>query len=176
MSNVQFTQDNTYVRGYAATVPLILKQTCKQTSQAGSGTSDVYLDDDGGTYIHFGEGEFSNGLALRFTMGGSKSGANSAMIVHLSVGGTQVVSITADDATAVEWMAMITVAAKTVAAQRCVGQVLTDTADPAIEYAAGTVDCKLGVNIKAQIQSQNAGDTVTCEYCLVELMKAPTAD
>ena len=163
MSNAQFLQDLPIMPGYSATVPLIVGQSTTQTSQAGAATSDVT-----GSSINIPKNFFGPGATFRFTLGGTKTGANNAMVVHVSLGGTQVISLSADDASAVDWAATIIVAAKTTAAQRCIGTLDCLTAAPVADYAAGTVDMQAGGIIKAQIQSAHANDTVTCEYCLVE--------
>lgn len=149
--------------GIAAVIPTIISQSCVQTSQAGAATSDVT-----GSSVNIPKNHFGPGAAVRITMGGTKSGANAAMIVHISVGGTQVISLTADDASAVDWTAEFIIAAKTLAAQSCIGTLNCLTAAPVADYAGGTVDMSQGGIIKAQIQSQHSSDTVTCEYVLVE--------
>lgn len=133
-----------------------------QTSQAGSGTSDVT-----GSSVEV-PAKPGPPLTYRVTLGGTKTGANAAMIVHLKLGATQVMSITADDGTAVDWVCEFLITFKDSKNQRIIGHFLADTADPGVDYAAGTVDCTAGATLKAQIQSQHASDTVTCEMVIVE--------
>lgn len=166
--NDRFFSETPALANHRGCMASVVALSTTQTSQAGSGTSDVT-----GSTLKLRAEDFKPGTAFRITLGGTKTGANAAMIVHISLGGTQIVSITADAATAVEWTANIMVASKTMASQVCVGQVLTDTEDVAIEYAAGAVAMSGGGILKAQIQSQNAGDTVTCEFCMIEMMRTP---
>ncbi len=144
-------------------IPSVVAQSTTQTSQAGAATSTVT-----GSTITIPAGEFPPGATFRFTLGGSKTGANAAMVVHISLGGTQVISLTADDASAVDWMAQFIISSMSLTTQGCMGWFNALTADPVVDVASGTVDMTNGGVIKAQIQSQNASDTVVCNYVLVE--------
>lgn len=166
--NDRFFSETPALAYHKASLPVVVALTTTQTSQAGASTSDVT-----GSSLKLRPEDFKPGTAFRFTMGGTKSGANAAMIVHISLAGTQIVSITADASTAVEWTSQITVAAKTMASQVCIGQLFTDTEDAALEYAAGSVNMKGGGVLKAQIQSQHGSDTVTCEFCMIEMLRTP---
>jgi polygalacturonase len=143
-------------------VPGIVAASNTQTSQAAAGTSDVT-----GSKVLV-PAKPPAGLTFRFKCAGTKTGANAAAVLHLKIGATQAVSITFDDVTAVEWLAEITVRFTDASNQKIMGYVLNDTCDPAIEYAAGTVDCKGGAEMVLQIQSADAGDTVTVEMVTVE--------
>ena len=108
------------------------------------------------------------GLTYRIKAAGTKTGANNAMVVYLKIGATQVLTLTADDATAVDWVAEIVVRFTAYNAQKIMGILLTNTADPETDYAAGTVDCSAGADMVLQVASANASDTVTCEMVTVE--------
>jgi hypothetical protein len=108
------------------------------------------------------------GLMYRIKMTGTKTGANNAMLVKLQIGATAVITLTADDATAVDWVAEITLYICDTKNQKASGYLLTNTADPEVDYAAGTVDLSAGAVMVPQITSANASDTVTCESVTVE--------
>ena len=108
------------------------------------------------------------GLTYRIKMSGTKSGANAAMSIALKLGATQVMVIAADDPTAVDWTAefLIRIAHSTL--QKVSGFFLADTADPGVDYAAGTVDLSAGAELVPQIISAHSSDVVYCEMCTVE--------
>ena len=108
------------------------------------------------------------GLTFRVKLAGTKTGANAAMIVHLKLGATQVLSLTADDVTAVDWTVEIILRLKTPKAQKVSGRLLANTADPSVDYADGTVDVSAGAILVPQIQSQHGSDVVYCEFCTIE--------
>ena len=133
-----------------------------QTSQAAAGTSTVT-----GSSIAIPRRP-GPPRTYRITMAGTKTGANAAFKVHVKLGGTQILSLTSDDGSAVDWMAIIVVMFKDATNQRVSGQLLLDTADPEVDYAAGTVDCTAGATMLCQIESQHESDTVTCEMVTIE--------
>ncbi len=110
----------------------------------------------------------SPGLTYRFKLAGTKTGANAAMSVVLKLGSTAVMTIAADDGTAVDWYCEFTIIFEAANRQRVMGFFLADTADPGVDYAAGTVDCSAGVQLMAQVISGHASDTVTCNIVTVE--------
>ena len=108
------------------------------------------------------------GTTYRVKMTGTKTGTNAAMKVHLKIGSTQVVSLTAPGNTAVDWVAEFLIRFTDSKNQRASGSFLSNAAAVVVDYAAGTVDLSAGAALVAQIQSQHASDTVTCESCTVE--------
>lgn len=108
------------------------------------------------------------GTVYKIKLAGSKSGANAAMLVKLKLGSTTIMTLTADDGTAVDWVAEFTVIIVSAKAQRTVGHFLSNTADPEVDYAATTVDLSAGADLVPQITSAHASDVVTCAMCTVE--------
>jgi hypothetical protein len=68
----------------------------------------------------------------------------------------------------VDWAAEFTVIFKDATHQRVMGTLDSNTTDCEVDYAAGTVDCTAGGELKAVLASGNAGDTVTVEMVTVE--------
>lgn len=167
MANIQFTKDVPFLPGYSATVPLVLGISTTQTS-ATNETKDVT-----GSRFEIPANTFTGNMAFRFTLGGTKAGANNAMVVNICLGvaATAVLPLTADAASAGDWRAVGIVAATNAAVQACLGTLLLDTEDPEVNYAAGAVDMRAGGPIKAQIVSAHGSDTVTCDFCMVEVIK-----
>ncbi len=143
-------------------VPAIVSQSVEQTSQAAAGTSDVT-----GSKVNV-DNKPAAGTAYRVTLAGTKTGANAAHTVTLVLGGTTVMTLTADAATAVDWMATFTIIFKDSNNQRVMGNMQGNALDCENDYAAGTVDCSAGAELKAQITSGHASDTVTAELVTVE--------
>jgi hypothetical protein len=135
---------------------------CTQVSQAGAGTADVT---QGKINI---PAKPPAGLTYRIKMAGTKTGANAAMLVKLQIGATTVLTLTADDSTAVDWVAEIMLMICDTKNQKASGHLLANTTDVEADYAAGTVDLSAGAAMVPQITSANAGDTVTCESVTVE--------
>jgi hypothetical protein len=149
---------------YTGGVPLIIAQGNTQTSQAGSGTKDVT-----GSSLSIAAGWLTAGKTIKYTLSGTKTGTNAAMIVILYLSDAAVMTLTAPGATAVDWQAEFIITEHTDGAhQNIVGRLLTNAAAVVVDYAAATKDVSGAVTMKCQIQSQNAGDTVTNEYVLVE--------
>ncbi len=150
---------------YTGGVPLAIAQDATQTSQAGAGTADVT-----GSELSMASGWFSAGKTLKYTITGTKTGANAAMIVHLYLLDAAVLSLTASDGAAGDWTAEIIVHEYTDAAhQKITGKLFVNGKVGVVDYAEATKDMAAGATtIKAQIQSQNAGDTVTAEYVQID--------
>jgi hypothetical protein len=150
---------------YTGGVPLVIAQSATQTSQAGAGTADVT-----GSSLSMASGWFSATKTLRYTLTGTKTGANAAMVVHLYLLDAQVMSLTASDAAAGDWTATFVVHEYTgTANQKITGTLQVNGKVSVVDYAAATKNMAAGATtIKAQIQSQNAGDTVTNEYVNIE--------
>ncbi|MDD5244084.1 MAG: hypothetical protein PHU49_08705 [Syntrophorhabdaceae bacterium] len=150
---------------YTGGVPLVIAQDATQTSQAGAGTADVT-----GSSLSMASGWFSAGKTLKYTITGTKTGANAAMIVHLYLLDAAVMSLTASDGAAGDWTATFIVHEYTdTAHQKITGILNVNGKVSVVDYATATKDMAAGATtIKAQIQSQNAGDTVTTEYVNIE--------
>lgn len=108
------------------------------------------------------------GLTYRIKLAGKKTGANAAMVVYLKLNATQVITLTADDVTGVDWVAEILIRITDTKNQKVSGYFLAKTADPDVDFALGTVDLSAGAEMVPQIKSAHASDTVTCEMCTVE--------
>lgn len=164
MINERFYDVTPELSNKAGVIPTVVAQGTTTTTQTGAGTSTVT-----GSSFTVKKGQFKPGTTFRFTLGGSKSGTNAAMKVHLKVGGTQVMSLTAPDATAVDWKAeFIITEYGNFAKQKTIGKLHTNATVGTNDYAASTVDVTNDIVLLAQIESQNAGDNVLCEYVLVE--------
>ena len=164
--NDRFLRETPQLAYHAGCLPVVVALSTTVTSQAGAATKDVT-----GSSLKLRAEDFKPGTAFRITMAGTKSGGNAVMSAHISLGGTQVLSISDDDITAGDWMAIMVVASRTVATQIAFGQLQTDALDNATDTATGTVNMAGGGILKAQITSGNAGDTVTCEFCMIEMIR-----
>jgi len=144
--------------------PIVVSQTFTQSSQAGSGTLDVT-----GSSITLPATWFGDKKTLKWSMAGTKTGANNAMVVTLWLKDAAVVTLTAPGATAVNWYAEFTLYGYTdTAHQRGTGYFLSNAAALVVSTAASTKDLSASQVAKCQITSANAGDTVTVEYCRVD--------
>lgn len=113
-------------------------------------------------------GEAGEGLTFRFTLAGTKTGTNAAHIIYTYLGSTAIQTLTADDTTAVEWMATIVVRFSSGAAQKVMGMLSKDTADPDVSYDAGTTSAIGGNTLKLVLAAGHTSDSVTCELITVE--------
>lgn len=150
---------------YTGGMPLCIGQGATQTSQAGVGTADVT-----GSSISMASGWFSATKTLKYTLTGTKTGANAAMIVHLYLLDAAVMSLTDSSAVAGDWTATFILHEYTgTANQKITGTLQVAGKVSVVDYAAATKDMAAGATtVKCQIQSQNAGDTVTNEYVNIE--------
>lgn len=164
--NERFIGDSPAIPGVNAVVPQIVAQSTTQTSQAGAAASDVT-----GSKVVIPKGHFGAGVTFRYTLSGVLAGGNAKMKIHLYVGATAVLSIESDAVTAGDWMAQMTVCSKGISSQACFGFHTVTTQDTVVDFAAATADTTGDVIIKAVIEGQNAGDTVTADYVLVEYWK-----
>lgn len=147
---------------YTGGVPLVILQSAATVTRTGTGTADVGS-------ISIPAGWLTAGKSVKYTLGGSKSGTNAAMKVILYLSDGAVMTLTAPGNTAVDWKAEFILHELTDAAnQKIVGTLLTSAAAVVVDYAAATKDVSGAVTLKAQIESQNAGDNVLCEYVFVE--------
>lgn len=144
---------------------LCLSQNTTQYSQAGSGTAD-------GPSWTIPAGMLVAGKGFVVKAAGTLTGGNAAPTVHLYLKDGQVLSLTFPAATAGDWVAEFMVLEYTdTAHQKIYGRV--DSAAGAggkADYAAATKDVSAAATLKLQIQSANAGDTITCEMATLELL------
>ncbi|MBI5550742.1 MAG: hypothetical protein HY911_04485 [Desulfobacterales bacterium] len=161
------TADNTItVPNYSGAVPLVIAQGYTQTSNGDASALDVT-----GSSITLADGWFAEGKTLKYTLGGTVTGANGAVSVILYLEDGAVMTLTSADGAAGDWTAEFTVVAVSATAQRIIGvlraeggaEVITDYAtDNTAIGAAGTIP------VKAQINLANAADVITNEYVRIE--------
>lgn len=113
-------------------------------------------------------GEAQDGLTFRWTIAGTKTATNAAHTVTLVIDGSTVFTLTADDATAVDWVATIILRCSGGAVQKIAGFMSSNTTDCEADYAAGTSALSAGATIGAYITAGNSSDTVTSEFCILE--------
>jgi hypothetical protein len=160
--NDRFYADNPGINALQPVTPLVIYQSTTVVSNA------VVVNKDAAA-ITIPKGQLGPGYTFRVTMAGTKTGANVAMAVGLTINATAVLTLTADDATAVDWMAtMYLVGNVNTKSQKAFGRFNALTADPVADYAAGTVDCSGEVVLRPFIYSGHTSDTITCEVIIVE--------
>ncbi len=139
--------------------PVILGVGSTQASQAGAGTADVT-----GSSIAIPASHATAGQVYSWEVCGTKTGANAAMIVHLYALDGTVMSLTGSDAAAGDWVARFKLYVTGGATQDIHGELLVNGKVAVTDFATGAKDlATAGGTVKLQIQSQNAGDTVTSE-------------
>jgi hypothetical protein len=110
-----------------------------------------------------------NTRTYRIWMAGKKSGANGAQSVGVRIGATDVITIAADGNDAADWVAEFVIIITGGSTQKCAGHFIVESADPNVDYAAGTVDLSQGPTMVPFIVSAHGSDTVYCEMCTVEM-------
>jgi len=108
------------------------------------------------------------GLTYRVRLTGTKTSTNAAHTVTLLINSTTVMTLTADDATAVDWVAEFLIRFTGPKSQKCMGWMISNTTDGESDYAAATVDLTAGGTLKPYVTAGHGSDTVTCEMCIVE--------
>ena len=137
-------------------------------SQSGTQTSTTSTDADVvGSKVNV-DNKPAAGTCYRFTLAGTNTGGNAAHTVDIHFGSTNLITLTADAVTAVDWMATIVVMILDSKNQRIMGHMQGNALDCENDYAAATADMSAGGTLKAVINSGHASDTVTCEMCVVE--------
>lgn len=143
-------------------VPQIVAAGGTQVSQAGADTSAVTE-----SKVNV-PSKPPAGLTYRFKLAGTKTGANAAHTVTLVLGSTTLQTLTADAATAKDWVAEFTVRFNSANVQKVMGLLSGDELDAICEYDAGAVDCSAGAALQCKVTSGHASDTVTAEMVTVE--------
>lgn len=143
--------------------PKIVKQTATTTTIASTTATAIT-----GMTINLHPGEASAGLTYRFTIAGTATGTNAAKTILLVINGTTVQTLTADAATAVDWMAQLTLVFTGGATQRCFGYHLQDTEDPDVQYDTGAVNTQGGAVIQLQATSHGS-DSLTINMGIIEM-------
>jgi hypothetical protein len=148
----------------------VVNQSCTQLSSSSTTAQIVY-----GSTVTLEAGEVQAGMTFRWKCSGTKTGTNAAHTVALwaSNASSALLTLTVDDATAVDWAAEINLVFYGGSQQKCWGYILNDTADAEVNYAAATNSCKEGVTFTLKMASGHASDTVTVEVCTVESWIAP---
>jgi hypothetical protein len=161
------TADRTItIPDYTGSVPLIIGQGYTQTEQAGAGTADVT-----GSSIELADGWFTEGRTLKYTVGGTVTGANASISVALYFEDGAVCTLSTAGGAAGDYVAEFTVVAASASAQRIIGNLQAEAgAETKIDYATDDSDtAAVGtIPVKLQITSADAGDTITAEYVRIE--------
>lgn len=170
--NVGHATDTTVARASAGfvtvegnAVPMVVAQGYTQTSQAGVGTSDVT-----GSSVTLADGWFSEGRTLQYYVAGTSTGGNGIITIHLYFEDGQVMSLATAAGAAGDWVAEFTIVAVSSTSQRITGILRAQAgAEVVADYATDNTDISAvgTVPVKLQIQSANAGDTVTSEYVVL---------
>jgi hypothetical protein len=142
-------------------LPMVVYQSTTQVSTGDAETKNV-------ANLVVPSGSFPPGSTFRITMTGTKTGANGTLSAVVSINSTAILTVDADADTAVDWMAILYVVSASPKVQKCFGQILTDTEDAGIDYAAGAVDCSGEFTLRAQMANEHASDDITCEVCVIE--------
>lgn len=124
-----------------------------------------------GSTVNFLPGQVQPGLWLRYKCSGTKTATNAAHTLKLYINNTLVQTLTADDATAVDWVAEFNLVFTGPATQRCYGTMLSDTADPEVEYDTGTVNTTSETKVYLVATAGNASDTVTVNMLSIEQLQ-----
>jgi len=107
-------------------------------------------------------------LSYRYTMAGTNSGTSGNWTIALVIGGTTLMTLTADATTASDWVATFVIIFKDSTNQRVCGTIIQNAEDCVADYAATTVDCSAGATMLVQINAGHASDTVTCDMITIE--------
>src|SRR5574343_947923 len=140
----------------------VVNASCTQTSTT---TTAALVQ---GSKVVLEAGEVTDGLTFRWSLAGTKTGTNTAHTVTLVIDSTTVMTLTSDDATAVDWTAVFIMRCYGGAVQKIMGTMNSNTTDCESDYAAGTSNLRPGATIAVYITSGNGSDTVTSELCITE--------
>jgi hypothetical protein len=164
MGNTQFVKDLPLMPGKQPCMATTIYQSTTQYTEGEAATENCAA-------IVIPAQFFVTGSTFAVTMAGTKTGTNAAMSVQLSIGSTAVLTIAADDTTAVDWVAEMTLVSTGPASQKAFGTFLADTADPGVDYASASVNTQNEVILYVQMINGHASDDITCEYVRVDYWK-----
>jgi len=150
--------------------PIIIAQGATASTATGGGTDSC---DVTGSTLSLADGAFAAGKTIKWTIAGTKDSTNGTMSVHLSLGGSDVLTLTSGDSAAADWIAEITMHEYTdTAHQKFFGTLSVNGKSVVTDYATGTTDMNSGsaVTAKIRIQAAGSGDNVVSEYVRVETL------
>lgn len=139
-----------------------------KTSGATSETSSTTAKAIDGSTVSLLPKEACDGMVIEWMAAGTKTNANAAHTVTLVGNGATLLTLTADAATASDWVAKITLRFTNPASQKLIGELILDTEDPEINYAAATTDFSGGGQIIMYVTAGNASDVLDSEMCIVK--------
>lgn len=151
-------------------IPEIVAQSTRETNFTGSGTT-AYVT-DGSVNVPANP---PRGLAYRITCWGTKTGTNAIHMVNLVLAGTELISVEADDTTAVDWIAQILVIFHSPKVQRAAGHIASESLDCGADVADGSIDCSAGATLKLQLE-KHTSDDVTCDGLVIEKWVMPGSE
>lgn len=143
-------------------VPGMVKMSATTTTIASATATHIK-----GTTIDIPSGLAGDGLAVRYRVAGTKTGTNAAHVIACYVDGTAVLTLTQSAATAVDWMAEITVFWVNKAVERSYGLLIGHGLGLVTDYATGSVNCSAGVSVDLRGTS-HASDSLTIDMVSVE--------
>ena len=168
MGNAQFTKDLPLWAGLTAALPMVILQSNETSTTGDAETIDVT-----GSSITIPQGFFAPGTTFRYTLYGSRTGTAGAATILVDIAGTTVATIAIPTDTAVDWKAVIEIAAHTDFAHQNVSETVFTSATVLTAYdtATGTVNVAGDVTMKAQMTLASASDSVTCSHVRLECWK-----
>lgn len=151
-------------------IPEIVGQSTRETNFTGSGTT-AYIT-DGTVNI---PAKPPRGLAYRYTCWGTKTGTNATHKINLVLAGTELISVEADDTTAVDWIATILVIFHNPKVQRAAGHIASEGLDCGADVADGAIDCSAGGALRLQAE-KHTSDDVTVDGLVIERWVMPGSE
>jgi hypothetical protein len=142
----------------------VVNASCTQLTVDDAAAAEIY-----GSKVTLLPGEAADGLTFRWSLAGTKTGTNEAHVVNLmsSLSDTPLLTLTADDTSAVDWTATIIMRIYGGALQKIMGFMSGNTTDCECDYAAGTASLKDGAKLFLTLDGHTS-DSVTAEMCVVE--------
>lgn len=138
--------------------------------------SDAVATEVYGSSFNLEPGMAAAGMGFRWTIAGTKTGTNEAHVVNLmsTLSSTPLLTLTADDTSAVDWQAVITLVLTGGASQKISGIMISNTTDGETDYATGTASLKGGAKLYVTIDG-HTNDDVTADFCILEAWQYPVA-
>jgi hypothetical protein len=154
---------------YLKAAPIIVEQDTTTTS-----TTSTICDVNGSSLV-IEPNWFKAGKTFKWTIVGTKTGANAVFDVNLYVQDASVVKLQSKSVSAGDWTATFYLTEYTDFAHQKAFGLLTnvnavDSNDKTFDYAVDTHDFADATadTVKLTVKSGNSSDTVTVDYCLVE--------